>query len=120
MNNLLLYLLKVSAGTTLIYLLYLLLFSKDTFYLRNRIFLILTLLVPTILPVLKIPVLSDSAAPAASANAFDNIIFSENAFETTVSIPNNSFDYVSFLLWIYFIITGLLLLRIVRQSHQHI
>ena len=113
MNNLLLYLLKVSAGTTLIYLLYLLLFSKDTFYLRNRIFLILTLLVPTILPALKIPVLSDSAAPAASANAFDNIIFSENAFETTVSIPNNSFDYTSLLLWIYFIITGLLLLRIV-------
>ncbi len=50
MDNLLLYLLKVSAGTTLFYLCYLLFFRKDTFYLRNRIFLILTLLLPAIFP----------------------------------------------------------------------
>ena len=112
MDNLLLYLLKVSAGTTLFYLLYLLLFSKDTFYLRNRIFLILTLILPAILPVLKIPVLSNSA-PAESSGVMENIIFSENAFETTVSIPINSFDYNRLFVWIYFGITGILLLRVV-------
>ena len=113
MDNLLLYLLKVSAGTTLFYLCYLLFFRRDTFYLRNRIFLILTLLLPTILPALKIPVLSNSVIPAEPANAIDNIIFSETTFETTISGTINSFDYNRLFVWIYFTITGLLLLRVV-------
>jgi hypothetical protein len=55
MDNLLLYLLKVTAGTTLFYLAYLVLFNMDTFYLRNRIFLILTYLLPVIFPVCRYP-----------------------------------------------------------------
>ncbi|MCX6328185.1 MAG: M56 family metallopeptidase [Bacteroidia bacterium] len=111
MDNLLLYLLKVSAGTTLFYLCYLLLFSKDTFYLRNRIFLILTLLLPTILPAIKVPVLSDSVVPIETASVIDNIIFSEVASKTTMSNTINSFDYNRLFVWIYFLIAGLLLLR---------
>jgi TonB family protein len=111
MDSLLLYLLKVSAGTTLFYLCYLLLFRKDTFYLRNRIFLILTLLLPTILPAIKIPNLSNSHAPAGPANVIDNIIFSGTATGTAISGTINSFDYNRLFVWIYFIVTGLLLLR---------
>jgi TonB family protein len=111
MDNLLLYLLKVSAGTALFYLCYLLLFSKDTFYLRNRILLILTLLLPTILPAIRIPVLSDSVVPVESASVIDNIIFPEAVSETTVSGTVNSFDFNRLFVWIYFTIAGLLLLR---------
>jgi TonB family protein len=111
MDNLLLYLLKVSAGTTLFYLSYLLFFSKDTFYMRNRVFLILTLLLPTILPALKIPILSNSVVPVESTNTISNIASSDAAFETTMSSTINSFDYNKLLIWIYFIITGLLLLK---------
>jgi beta-lactamase regulating signal transducer with metallopeptidase domain len=111
MDNLFIYLLKVSAGTIMFYLFYLLLFSKDTFYRRNRIFLILTLLLPTILPAIKVPVLSDSVVPVETASAIDNIIFSEATSEKAMSSTINSFDYNRLFMWIYFTIAGLLLLR---------
>jgi hypothetical protein len=112
MDNLLLYLLKVSAGTTLFYLCYLILFSKDTFYLRNRIFLILILVLPTFLPAIKVPVFSDSAIPLETTSVIDNIIFSEAASETTISGSINTFDYSGLFASIYFTITGLLILRV--------
>src|SRR5665811_105585 len=111
MDNLLLYLLKVSAGTTLLYLCYLLLFRKDTFYLRNRILLILTLLLPTIFPLLKIPILSSDVVATVPATAIENILFSGSSFETTVAttIHSATFDYTGVFILIYFTITGLLL-----------
>ena len=111
MGNLLLYLLKVSAGTTLLYLCYLLLFSKDTFYLRNRILLILILVLPTILPAIKVTVTSESVVPVEITSAINNIVFSESAFETTMSNTTNSFDYYRLFGWIYFTIAGFFLLR---------
>jgi beta-lactamase regulating signal transducer with metallopeptidase domain len=110
MDNLFLYLLKVSSGTVLFYLFYLLIFSRDTFYLRNRIYLILTLLVPTILPFLKIPILSDSAVSLVPASTVDNLFFSNTVNEATASSATNSFDYNSLFVWIYFTITGILIL----------
>ena len=43
----------------------------------------------------------------------ENAIFSGSAYETTISGTINSFDYNSLFLWVYFTITGILLLRIV-------
>jgi hypothetical protein len=112
MDNLLLYLLKVSAGTTLFYLCYLVLFSKDTFYLRNRIFLILILVLPTILPAIKVKVFSDSVIPFETASVIDNIIFPEAASQTAISGTINAFNYNVLFGSIYFTIAGLLILRI--------
>jgi TonB family protein len=111
MDNLLLYLLKVSAGTTLLYLSYLLFFSKDTFYMRNRVLLILTLLIPTILPAIKIPIISESIVFAEPANAIEKIVLPGNAFETAVPGTISSFDYNRLFTWIYFAVAGLVLLR---------
>lgn len=111
MNSLLLYLVKITAGTTLFYLCYLLFFRNDTFYLRNRIILILTLLLPTVVPALKITVNSVSALPAEPVTAIENIIYPVTAFEATFSATTNSFDYSKILLLIYFVVAGLLLLR---------
>jgi TonB family protein len=110
MDKLLLYLLKVSACTTVFYLCYLLLFRKDTFYMRNRIFLILTLLLPAILPAMKIPVFVKTMVPTP-ANTMGNIIFPDIAIGTTVPVTIHSFDYSSLLIWIYFTIAGLLILK---------
>jgi len=41
MNDLFIYLFKVSVATAVLYLVYLSFFRKETFYVRNRIFLIL-------------------------------------------------------------------------------
>ena len=121
MDNLLLYLLKVSAGTTLLYLCYLLLFRKDTFYLRNRIFLILTLLLPTILPALKIPVLSTDVVPAEPAIAMDNIIFSESTSETTLSQAQLiHFDYNSCIIMDIFYNYRIITVKSSYQPDKHI
>ncbi len=113
MNDLFLYLLKVSAGTTLLYLSYLLLFRKDTFYRRNRIFLILILILPTLFPVLKIPVASDNIIPSSPVIDVENMIFPESSYVTATTPVSTSFDYNTLFIWIYFTISGLLVLRII-------
>lgn len=112
MDNLLMNMLKISAGTTMFYGVYLLFFRKDTFYLRNRIYLILTLLLPTIIPVLKIPVVSTIAVASEPVSVFGNTVPSVTSFETAMSVPLNSLDYYNLFAAIYFTITGILLLRV--------
>jgi TonB family protein len=111
MDNLLLYLLKVSAGTTLFYLCYLLFFRKDTFYLRNRIFLIATLLLPVFIPALKIPVHSETVAVAGPFTSIEGLIDPVAVNETTITAPAAPFDYNSILVLLYFTVAGLLLLK---------
>jgi TonB family protein len=113
MSNLLLYLLKVSAGTTLFYLCYLLLFRSETFYLRNRIFLILTFILPAIFPAIKIPVLKNSIAPSVALNTFDNVNYSQNSFTTEIPATINTFDFSRLFELIYFIVAAILLIRII-------
>jgi TonB family protein len=112
MDNFLLNLLKVSAGTTLFYLCYLLFFRKDTFYLRNRIFLILTLLLPTILPLLKIPVQINAVIPSQPVGGMDNFILPDAASAMTIPAIINSFDYTRLMIWLYLSVTGFFLLKI--------
>ncbi len=114
MDNLLLYLLKVAVGTTLFYLSYLLLFRNDTFYSRNRIFLILTLILPALLPFISLPVLSDSFhADAPYAIIIDKIAVPSDTSESTFSVPVTPFDYNLLFARIYFLVAGYLLLRII-------
>ncbi len=112
MENLLIYLLKVSAGITIFYLSYLLLFRKDTFYLRNRIFLIVTLLLPTILAAIKIPAISSGSVPLEPISySLNSDIFRDIAIENAIPGTVSSFDYAALFTHIYFIIAGILLLR---------
>jgi TonB family protein len=112
MDNLLLYLLKVSGGTTLLYLCYLLLFRKDTFYLRNRIFLILILILPSIFPLIKIPVATNVVA-TVPLNTLDNIVYSGNAAVTSLPASTNFFNYNKLFAVIYFAVAVVLLMRLV-------
>ena len=112
MDNLLFYLLKASAGTTLLYLSYLFLFRKDTFYLRNRILLILILVLPAFFPFIKIPVVTNNTVTAVPPNAFGNLVYSGNAAVATLPGAAKYFDYNKLFLWIYFTVAAVFLLRI--------
>jgi beta-lactamase regulating signal transducer with metallopeptidase domain len=112
MDSWLLYLLKVSALTSLFYLLYLLLFSRDTFFLRNRILLILTLVLPIILPVIKYSVFVDSPVNLVTSSVVDSVILPETTSVPTLPNINKSFDYNNLLEWIYFSVLGLMLLKV--------
>ena len=112
MDNLLAYLLNVSFGTTLLYLCYLLLFRKDTFYHRNRVLLILILLLPMIFPAIKIPVVSGIESPEGQAILANNITPPETPFIQTIPAEFESFNYNRLFAFIYFTITALLFLRV--------
>jgi len=111
MDNLLIYLIKVSAGTMLFYLCYFLFFSRDTFYLRNRIYLIAILLLSIIIPLMKVFNISTSQATIEQTNTINDIILSGSVIGTTVSQKIISFNLNNFLLCLYFSIAGLILLR---------
>lgn len=112
MSNLLLYILKVSAGTTLLYLCYLLFFSRDTFYLRNRVLLIMILMLPVIFPAIKIPVSVNVTSAADAVKQSDSFLISETTPGSIMSDTVNSFDYNRLIILIYFTIAGVLLLRV--------
>lgn len=115
MDNLLLYLLKVSIGTMLLYLCYIIFFSKDTFYLRNRIFLIGLLLLSFIIPLLNVFNIFVSNSSLENTKSINSIILSGTSIETTVSEKITSYDLNNILIWLYFSITGLFLLRILSS-----
>jgi beta-lactamase regulating signal transducer with metallopeptidase domain len=117
MDNLFSYLLEVSIGTMLLYLCYFLFFSKDTFYLRNRIFLIGLLLLSIIFP-LNVFNIFVTHSPTDNRTAINSIILSGTNLEATVSEKINSFNLNSIIIWLYFSITGLLLLRILSSLTQ--
>jgi TonB family protein len=112
MDNLLLYLVKVSAGTTMLYLCYLLLFRKDTFYLRNRILLILILILPVFFPFIKIPVVKSNIVFADPVNTTANFDFSGTSAVSAFPGASDSFDYIRIFTVIYFVVTALLMIRI--------
>jgi len=115
MDNFLLYLLKVSVVTMLLYLCYILFFSKDTFYLRNRIFLIGLLLLSIIIPLLNVFNIFATESSVENTNSIKSIILSGSSLEATISEKITSFDLNSILIWIYLLITGLFLLRIISS-----
>ena len=112
MDNFLIYLIKLSVGTMLFYLSYILLFSKDTFYLRNRIFLLLLSLLSIIIPLLKDYNFFVGNSTIEHANSMNNIILSGIIIGESVSEKITSFDLNNLYIWLYFSISGLFLLRV--------
>jgi TonB family protein len=104
MIDLIAYLLKVSAGTILLYLCFVLFYRKDTFYLRNRIILILTMLLPPLLPLIQVQ--GSVRSPVAGS-----IIHSVIAVGATFTGEANTFDYNGVIIAIWLGIAGVLMLR---------
>jgi TonB family protein len=104
MNELIAYLIKVSIGTLLLYLCFHLFFRQDTFYFRNRIILILTILLPLLLPFIQI---KGYAGSPASVTIIHSVITVSAAFEGQV----NTLDYNGLIITIWLGIACLLLLR---------
>jgi hypothetical protein len=75
----------------------------------------MTLLLPVILPIIRIPIFVGNTGPAALVDPINNISIPEHVFETAVSTPVNSFNYARLIIWIYFTIAVILLLRIVAS-----
>ena len=126
MDNLLVYLLKVSAGTIILYLFYLVFFSMDSFHTRNRIALLLVLLLPVLIPFVSTFNFLANTEFTPSSGAIYNIIASENQLDSAISEKVRSVNVNSLPGWIYlsvvivFISRGVIsisnTLRIIRKG----
>lgn len=107
MDSLILYLLKVSAGTMLLYLFHLLFFSMDSFYIRNRLSLLLVLLLPVFLPLLNVVSHPADTGFSQTSVAIYSIMNSENMVDETLSERISSVNANNLLVWIY--LSGLII-----------
>jgi hypothetical protein len=113
MDNLPIYLLKASTGTIIFYICYLLFFSSDTFYLRNRIYLLIGLILSFIIPLIKISIFSKGVAAIEPVKRLNDIILSGAVAETTITGKITANVWNNFIIWSYFAIAGLLFLRVI-------
>jgi hypothetical protein len=112
MDNFLFYLLKVSTGTIIFYLCYFIFFSTDTFYRRNRIYLLMSLILPFIIPLTRVFSSSSAVATIEPVKKMNEIIMSGAMAETTITEKIASANLNNLFTWFYFAIAGLLLLRV--------
>lgn len=113
MNDLFIYLFKVSVATAALYLVYLLLFRKDTFYVRNRIFLILVLLLPFVIPALRFSVVNEIESTGAEILTAGGVVTAKPVGDPIIPVVSNSLNYERILISGYLSVTILLLIRLI-------
>jgi hypothetical protein len=113
MNDLFIYLLKASLATAALYLMYLLFFRKDTFYVRNRVFLILVMILPFIIPALRFSVVNEIESTGTQVLSTDGIVTVESVVEQPMPVASHSLNYGRILIAGYWVVTIILILRLV-------
>jgi len=121
MSPLVTYLVKVSLMYLLCFLLYWGLFRKETFFIRNRVFLLISLILPALIPLIHLP--SDSAVVDLMPEVgIDRILIVSNSSPATLPTPAVSaaaemvtspapFPWETIALWMYLSGTLFFLLR---------
>jgi len=113
MNDTIIYLLKVSAGISLMYLFFLLFFSRDTFYFRNRIYLILALLLPFLAPIVRLRIVQyEVSAPITQLQPEASFPLG-GPVQSPVLNQTQHTDFGTLLFWIYISIVTIMLIRII-------
>jgi len=113
MDNLVLYMLKVATGTIFLYAIYLFLFSKETFYNRNRFLLLLILVIPLVIPLLKIGYTRSIADTGTYVKTFENIVASGNIAGSAITEEIQVITLRNIVLWLYFSGVAFIILRII-------
>ena len=103
--------LKVSAGTIILYLFYLVFFSMDSFHTRNRLALLLILFLPVFIPLISTFNFLANTEFIPSSSGIHNIIISGNQLDATISEKVNSVNVNSLLGWIYLSVVIILIIR---------
>lgn len=112
MASILLYVLKVSIGTFVFYLCYTLFFSKETFYQRNRYYLIISLILSLCFPFLNVLYNSGDITILEPVEKMNYIISSGTLIESIKLENASSVNLNNLFLWLYFVVSALLLLRL--------
>ncbi|MEA1887162.1 MAG: M56 family metallopeptidase [Bacteroidota bacterium] len=106
-ESILIYLIKVAIGSSILFSCYQLFFKGDTFYVRNRLFLILSILLPLLIPLITIepavnPTLGHSGALLPGAT----IASTSHYVDTGITNTIHRITFIDILFYTY--ITGML------------
>lgn len=111
MDKIIVYLLEVTAGSLLMYLSFVLFFRNDTFYQRNRILLLLVMILPVVFPLISV------GTGVASSNASPVVIFvdrfasAEGDIQSSVTSKIELIDATTVFIWIWLAGFSILILR---------
>ncbi|MEZ5000559.1 MAG: energy transducer TonB [Bacteroidales bacterium] len=108
-ENILMYQVKVSIGSSIMFLCYYLFFNRDTFYKRNRLILALSMILPLVIPFIHIGPLFDNIgdmALDADNRSTSLIVVPSYYIESSISTAIDKFSFADGLFLIY--ISGLL------------
>lgn len=120
MNNLFEYLSSVSLATTVLYLVFLLLFRKDTFYQRNRILLLLILLLPLVMPAIRISITNEIESTGSQVLQPGSFAGQAQAIDTKIPADNGPISISALLTIVYWAVSIALVLRlIIRVISTH-
>lgn len=108
MNEYINYLIQVIIGSGIMYLLYVLLFKNTSFFSINRMYLLLSLLLPIVIPLINIPIKSGIITENSMPIVLDEIVIS-----TSGNIIQSDSVAINYTVLIYSLIVGILLLRMV-------
>jgi beta-lactamase regulating signal transducer with metallopeptidase domain len=121
MNDLLIYLLQVSAGSVLLYLTFLVFYRNDTFYRRNRIMLILSMALPVLIPLLSFTVKNVVESSPVQRDVLQTVIITGSGINESVSGTISKISYTEMFFWLWIGVAVILIIRtiigIVRTIH---
>jgi hypothetical protein len=114
MNDIFDYLISLSACLAVLYCFFLLFFSHDTFYVRNRIFLLSILILSAAIPLIKVIGFPGSNYVTGSSGVFSDVIVSGNRLDSVVSDKIGKFSFHNLIVIIYLIFSAIFLIRTIH------
>jgi len=128
-ESIMVYLVKVALGSTLLLFSYCLLFKNETFHVRNRIFLLLSLLIPLIIPLITISTYTVESPVQGGVIDSAVIITTSQAVETGITNTIHRITFIEVLFYIYLagllflisrILTGILTIYRIRRKGKQV
>jgi hypothetical protein len=116
MHDLLLFLFKVTTGSILLYLCFVIFYRNDTFYLRNRIMLLLSMALPVIIPLISLTGKNLPGSTPVGQTVIDKAIISGININDSVSGSLSSLSYSDVIFWIWLAVAIALLLKTITSA----
>ena len=110
MNAFLIYLAKVAVGAALLYAAFAIFYRKETFFRRNRIMLLLIMILPAIIPLLSLSLSSSDGIPIYSDGTIYKVIASGNAIDQS-AFSRIDFGASSILFIVWSVVALFMLIR---------
>ncbi len=100
MNGFLIYLAKVAVGSALLYAVFAIFYGKETFFRRNRIMLLLVMLLPAIIPLLNLSLTMPDGPSAYYEGSIYKVIASGDVINrSALSLFDLGFAAILFIIW---------------------